>query len=59
MGLETLYDPSAVGGLVTIAVRAADGSEPVEAAIDVSPDEARLYALALIRAADEADRQDW
>lgn len=56
---DTLHAPHPFGGLVTISVSQEFGSTLGDASIDVSPDRARLYALALIRAADEADRQDW
>jgi hypothetical protein len=51
---DSLSDPWGREGLVTVSAGPRYGRI---ARVDLSPDEARLYALKLIRAADRADEE--
>ncbi|MFJ3248337.1 hypothetical protein [Streptomyces sp. NPDC086782] len=52
---EDVDEPYAHGGLVHVRVSDYDGG----ARASISPDEARLLGLRLIKMADEAEAQEW
>ncbi|MFD5161030.1 hypothetical protein ACFWMJ_23625 [Streptomyces hawaiiensis] len=55
---DGIDEPYAHGGLVTLPVR--EFSDPVSwLNTSLSPDEARLLGLRLIKMADEAEAQEW
>jgi hypothetical protein len=53
---EGVHEPYAHGGLVRLLI---DPKVDKWGSSDLSPDEARLLGLRLIKMADEADGQDW
>lgn len=53
---EDVAEPYAHGGLVQLSIRAGYAAD---AFATLSPDEARLLALRLIKMADEAEGQEW
>jgi hypothetical protein len=53
---EGVLDPHAAGGLVSIGIRVGYAAATLTS---LSPDEARLLGLRLIKTADEAEAQEW